>query len=288
MTPHELVSGAGELISLPRAYHRVNEMLDDPRYGPVDIGHVIGHEPALTARLLRLANSAALRLPTKVDSVPMAITVLGTRSLRELLLATAVATAFERINTKLVDVADFWHHSIYCGMLTRLLSRRLGWANSEQVFIGGLLHDLGKLVIYHQLPYQASQVLTQIKRSQQPAYLIERELLGFDHARVGEALLKSWDLPEIFCEIVAHHHEPQASSAYARETQLVYLANSLCKKIEPGHKLGDNERGDEVLCRQVAVQLGLSGEAMEELMLQADVQSIELFGTLFSGTPASA
>lgn len=288
-TAEELARQVGELVSLPRAYHRISEMLDDPRFGAADIGKVIAHDPSLTARLLRIVNSAYYRFPSKIDTIPLAITVLGTRALHELVLATSIASAFSRISTGLVDVADFWHHSIYCGILARLLSRRLRRGQAEQLFVAGLLHDLGKLVIFHRLPEQASVVLGRYADSELPYYLIEREELGYDHAAVGAALLRQWQLPEVFQRTTAHHHELESATNCLDEISLIHVANEMTKSVEPGHKLWQSDR-DAVpeLNPVAAARIPLSRAMVEELRLEADVQSIEVFSTLFSGTPVDA
>lgn len=288
MTPEELVSDVRELVSLPRAYHRISEMLDDPRYGAPDIGKVVAHDPALTARVLRMVNSAYFQFPSKIDTIPLAITVLGTRALRDLVLATSVASSFAKISTRLVDVADFWHHSIYCGIMARLLSKRLKRGQAEQMFVGGLLHDLGKLVIYHRIPEQATVVLSEFATSDRPLFLIEREVLGFDHAEVGSALLRQWELPELLHDMVAYHHAPDLAAAHHDEIALVHTANALTKKVEPGHKLKQNDADLPELHPAAAARVKLDAELMDELRLEADVQSIEVFSTLFSGTPIQA
>lgn len=284
MTPHEIAASTVSLASLPRAYHRIDEMLTDTRYGAADIGQVIRHEPALTVRLLRMVNSAYFGLATRIDNVPLAISVLGTKALHELVLTTCVASAFTRIDTRLVDVADFWHHSVYCGIMARLLSKRLRIAESEQIFVAGLLHDIGKLAIYQQLPEQAAEVLARFADSGAPLYEVERDVLGFTHAEVGEALLRQWDLPAVFCEVAAHHHAPGCSRDYQDESWIVHVADALSMKVEPGHKV---MRGDDALPRfEPATQpwVALTSSMAEELAIDADLQSIEVYATLF-GNP---
>lgn len=285
MTPDKIAANTANLASLPRAYHRIDEMLGDTRYGPAEIGKVIRHEPALTARLLRVVNSAYFGAATRIDSVPLAISVLGTRALHELVLATCVASAFTRIDTRLVDVADFWHHSVYCGIMARLLSKRLRIAGNEQVFVAGLLHDIGKLAIYHQLPEQAKRVLSRYAESDASLYEVERDVLGFTHAEVGEALLQLWELPAVFCEVAAHHHDPARSQDYQDESWIVHLADALSLKVEPGHKIA---RGLETLPSfepATSPQVALTPSMAEELAINADLQSIEVYATLFGNLP---
>jgi len=281
MQPDEIAGRVSELVSLPRAYHRVSEMLHDDRYGAADIGRVISHDPALTARLLRLVNSAFYRLPRHVDTVPLAINVVGTRALHELVLATAVASAFARIDTRLVDMADFWHHSIYCGLMARLLSRELDLGESEQAFIAGLLHDLGKLALYHELPDETEAILERFAATDEPLHLIEREQLGFDHADVGGALLRAWELPAIYQESVACHHRPADCRLYRDEACLVHAANALSKPVEPGHKVRREQTAVPALDPAAAGLVRVDAGQVEGLRVEADMQSIEVYATLF-------
>lgn len=281
--PQHLAQSASQLATLPRAYYRIQQMLDDERYGAADIGKVIAHEPALTARLLRMVNSAYYALPSKIDSIPMAITVLGTRALRDLVLATSVSAAFERIDTDLVDVAGFWHHSLYCGIMARLLSRRLRIGESEQAFIGGLLHDIGKLVMYNRIPDEAAAVLRELREDGPPLYALERERLGFTHADVGAALLDVWELPLVYREITAFHHHPSDAEGFPEETTLVCVANALTKKVEPGHKRPVDEAEMPLLDQAILARVPVTAELLGELRVEADLQSIEVYGTLFGG-----
>src|SRR3569833_330960 len=105
LSPKELVTGAIELASLPEVFLRVNEMIDSPRYTAADIGHVISRDPGLTTRLLKIANSAFYSFPSQIDSVSRAITIIGTRELRDLILATSVARLFKGLPNDLVSMA---------------------------------------------------------------------------------------------------------------------------------------------------------------------------------------
>lgn len=285
MAADEIAARIERLISLPRAYYRITEMMADERFGPADIARVVSHEPALTARLLRMVNSAWYGLPARVDTVRLAVGVVGVRTLHQLVLATSVATAFDRIDNRLVDVADFWHHSLYCGIVARLLSRRLRLGESEQVFVAGLLHDIGKLAIYHELPDQSEDLLSRLVDTDAPLFELERELLGFTHADVGEALLRRWALPAIYCETVSCHHDPERSRDYPEETALVHAANALSKKVEPGYKVRRNSDDLPSLHPAAAKYVALTPELVEPLRVDADLQSIEVYGLLFGSRP---
>lgn len=288
MTPEQLAREVSSLVSLPRAYHRISDMLEDSRYGSADIGRVIAHDPALTARVLRLVNSAHYALANQVDNIPQAITFLGSRALQELVLATSVTSAFSKISTKLVDMADFWHHSIYCGILARAIARQQRYSQPEQIFVAGLLHDIGKLVLYHRLPEESETILREFAKSDQPLFRIERQVLGFDHADVGAALLAAWKLPNIYRVTTAFHHAPTRASTFTDEVAFVHVANALTKKVEPGHKISQEAAPQADIDPGIAKKIPLDPELLEQLHLDADVQSIEVFSTLFSGTPMAS
>src|SRR3569832_1443261 len=115
LSPKELVTGAIELASLPEVFIRVNEMIDSHRYTAADIGHVISRDPGLTTRLLKIANRAVYSYPSQIDSGSRAITSIGTRELRDLILASSVARLFKGLPNDLVSLDDFWRHSVCCG-----------------------------------------------------------------------------------------------------------------------------------------------------------------------------
>lgn len=281
MDAKSVASSVKELVSLPRAYHRISHMLDDPRASSADIGKIISHEPALAARILRLVNSAYFNLPTRIESIPLAITILGDRSLRNLVLATSVTSAFAKISTRLVDMSDFWHHSVYCGLMARGLSHRFDKRHAEQCFLAGLLHDLGKLVIYQHLPEAASRVLSELEFREEPIENVEQEILGFTHADVGYELFKQWKLPEVYLTTTAFHHAPEAATTHVLETCLVHVADALTKKVEPGNKLLYEDNSQPALSDFVRNRVALTPELVADLRLEVDLQTVEVFATLF-------
>src|SRR3569832_1737643 len=121
LSPKELVTGAIELASLPEVFLRVNEMIDSPRYTAADIGHVISRDPGLSTRLLKIAYSAYYSFPSQIDSVSRAITIIGTRELRDLILATSVARLFKGLLFVFVCLVVFWCFCVFCGFVVCVL-----------------------------------------------------------------------------------------------------------------------------------------------------------------------
>jgi putative nucleotidyltransferase with HDIG domain len=234
MTPQELVKDIGELVSMPGVAVRINEMVDDVQYSAVDIGKVISQDPGLTVRLLKIANSPLYGFSSQIDTVSRAVTVLGTKQIRDLVLATSAIKAFDGIPNDLMTMDDFWQHSIACGLAARELMGKQRAAQGESIFVAGLLHDIGQLVIFNKLPQQARQVLELEEDEMDEISLsqAEQQLLGFDHAQVGAELIRAWQLPQSLYECVAFHHQPAAADAFKFEAAIVHLANTLAVMVE--------------------------------------------------------
>jgi putative nucleotidyltransferase with HDIG domain len=277
MTPRELVAGIGDIVTLPEVYLRVRSLLDDPRSSAADIAEVVSHDPALTLRLLKLVNSAFYGFPAKIGSVSHAITIVGTRELHNLVLATTAPRALEGLEGEPVDLTTFWHHSVYTAMVARLLARERGLRNTEYVFVAGLLHDVGQLVLRHVLPEVAEAVLEEGEQAL-GYWRAERARLGFCHAEVGGALMSEWGLPEGLCEAVACHHEPGRAEAFPVEAALVHIANAIADTVEPPR----GGRSPEAVVDPGAWErAGLTPELADPVRQEASLLSLELLHIIF-------
>jgi HD-like signal output (HDOD) protein len=282
MTARELVAGVTDLLSFSTVYFRVNELLQDPRSSAQDLGVVISHEPGLATRLLKIVNSAYYGFPGKIDTLSRAVTIVGIRELEALVLATVAVDAFNRISTELVDMSTFWHHSVYCGLVARLLAGRCGVLHTERLFVAGLLHDVGQLVIYHQIPEQARQALAAAEPSDNGLYRAEQDLLGFTHGDVAAELFEIWGLPASIKEAAAFHHEPGRAKEFPLETALVHLANSAANSVEPGRNILD--------CRpmrdaQAWQSTGLSEDDLERALADAKDQFLDVIRIISPSEP---
>ena len=230
----ELVKGVGDLVTLPDVFIRISKLVDDPDSTSNDIAKVVSQDPSFTVRLLRVANSPFYGFPSAIDTVNRAVTLIGTSQIRNLALSTSVAKAFAGLPNTLVSMENFWHHSLYCALVARILAKRSKKCEPEAVFTAGLLHDIGELVIFNRLPEQAKEALLLVLDSadELPVYEAERQTLGFDHTQVGGELARQWQLPPMLEECIAHHHDIQQAQRYPRETALVHIANILSQMAE--------------------------------------------------------
>jgi HD-like signal output (HDOD) protein len=233
----EQVTTDAQLISLPAVYLQLKAVLDDPEYSMADVESIISQDPAITTRLLRQVNSAFFGFAGNIDRVSRAVSLMGSQEVHDLVLATSVAQTFEGVSIEVMDMHAFWWRSVYCAVAARLLATRCNVMLNERLFVTGLLRDIGHLIMYQSIPQESQQALVQAGESGKPLYQVERELMGFDYAKVGGALLEQWGLPQSLWEPVKLHVTPDQSTNYFIETAIIHMAGVLAEvadtEIEP-------------------------------------------------------
>jgi len=223
-----LVHDIQGLVSLPEVALKINALVDDPDTSIDDIGKLISQDPALTIRVLAIANSPFYGLSAEISTISRAVTVLGTKQLTDVVLSTATTNAFAGISIDLISVDDFWYHSLYCGLLAQELSCKHNPPLRDSMFVAGLLHDIGHLVMLNKIPELLQDALLRTVQGESlPLYLEEREVIGFDHAQVGAELARVWNLPAYLVECIEFHHEPQKAKDFKLETALIHIANAV-------------------------------------------------------------
>ncbi len=221
------VTKALDLISLPDVYLKLKNILDHPDFSMAKVAVVISQDPAITLRLLRLVNSSYFGLRTKVETVDRAVTLLGTDQILDLVLTTSVAQSFNGLVTEVMDMPKFWRRSVNCAIIARLLAYASEGCDGERLFVAGLLHDIGHLVMYKTIPELSLDAINAAKENEEPVFKTERFFTGFDYAKVGSFIMQKWDLPRSLCETTEFHVEPQKSEKYPLETALVHIASLL-------------------------------------------------------------
>ncbi len=267
-----LVDNVTDLVSLPEVCIRINEMVDDPNASASDMAAAIMQDASLTGRLLKVANSSFYRFPSKIDTVSRAVTIIGTRELRFLVLATSAVRSFDHLPNEVVDMVSFWRHSVYCGVIARILAGQCNVLHKERLFVSGLLHDIGHLVMYHRIPDLVQVMHHRAKAADIPLYEAERDVYDTDHGEVGGELLKAWGLPESLFEVVAFHHEPAKADKHVLDTAIVHIANSLATLAE----LGSFNESEGPLIESFAWEVtGLSHDIIEPTLQEARAQFLE-------------
>lgn len=279
MNAEEIAEAMEDLVSFPQAALRARDLLDSPTASAADIGEVISLDPALSARLLKLVNSSFYQLPAPVDSISRAITLIGTRELGMLILATSVKQAFAGISLSLYDMDKFWHRSVFCGLVSKKLARLCGAGKGEMLFLIGLLHDVGRLALFAHAPEGAQKILTRSAETGRSLAELESEMLGFDAAHIGALLLESWRLPQSLWEPVRYQHRPGLASEYAAQTQVLNLALGVTNVVEP--ELVAPEPGNLASLETVKVNgVDLSSDDLNEVAAAANLECFEVLAII--------
>jgi HD-like signal output (HDOD) protein len=268
-TVEKLLRETPVVSSLPGAYTRLNDAVNDPRTSSRDVANVITEDTGLSARLLKIANSAFFGFPSKIDTISRAVTLVGTRQLRDLALATSIIKQFDGLSTGVVTMESFWRHSVACGVAARILATHRREPNVERFFIAGLMHDIGRLLMFSTIPELTMEALGEAKRGRELLYRTERNLLGFDHADVGGALLQQWKLPVHTVSAVACHHRPATDSGLHADTAIVHVADLIANAMRLG---SSGERYVPTLDNDAWTRLGLSENILGALISELERQ----------------
>jgi putative nucleotidyltransferase with HDIG domain len=196
------------LPEIPSIVIELNEVIADPLSTADQMAQVINKSPSLTALLLKIVNSSFYGLPSKVDRVSLAVTLIGTRELSSLALGISIMSIFKSIPSSLLTMRSFLKHSLACGIVSRLLAAQKTLRQTEQMFTAGLLHDIGRLILFIYFPEEALIALRLARKSSERLYQVEKKRLGCHHAQIGKYLLNRWRLPLIIENTVCFHHEP--------------------------------------------------------------------------------
>lgn len=222
----QLLLGDVEVFSLPAVHARIVAAINAPDSSSAQAAEAIGKDANLSIRLLRLANSPSYGFAEKVDSVTRAVSLFGTDELTGLLANTKVRQQFSGIPPQMISMDSFWRHSIRCGLFARILAGHLGLPGNEIYFTGGLLHDIGRLVMLDRTPDKYCRAIAKGLNEHLPIYRAEQETLQTDHSIVGKLLAMRWRLPAPIARMIGGHHSP-ASAHYSAEACLAHVADFL-------------------------------------------------------------
>ena len=183
------------VVSPPHAYIKLKKTLEDPRSSFKEFSAIIGNDPALTARLLKIVNSPFYGLECEVDTITHALGIIGTEQLTQLVLATSVTEQFPNIPERLVSMDLFWKHSIACGVTAKIIAAWHGESNLESYYLAGMLHDIGSLIIYKKFPEEAEKVLGRCKNKKEIYSMSSGKFLAPAMPKWAEHCLKAGVCP---------------------------------------------------------------------------------------------
>ncbi len=223
-----------KIASPPGAYFSLREAIENPDSTVADFSSIISADPALAARLLKAVNSPFYGLTAKVETIPHALNIIGSDQLSDLALATSVSSQFDGIDIG-IDLEAFWRHSVGCGVAARNIAKFLNLPDIDRYYLAGMLHDIGKLILYREAPGQIETVLAQFDANTDGSMLaFEEKLMGFNHSQVGSILLNEWKLPSSIVNAVKGHHDPGKAKDHQQGAAIVHVADFLVYEMKLG------------------------------------------------------
>lgn len=278
--PKQLVRSLDRLASLPGVYFEVKKLMDDPHSTTTQLGEVISKDPALTTRLLRVANSAYFGCPSHFDTVSHAATYLGFQHIHDLILSTAITNSFSHLSGDVMDMKLFWSGSIYTAVAAKAIARQINAGDLERVFIQGLLHDIGHLVMYSAIPELCQQAIVASHKQGKPLHVAEKNLIGCDYAEVGAALLEFWNLPRELQDVVNFHPYPERAQLEPLATAITHVAAILGKAVIYGQ---DHEDWFPALSEFALGETGMKLDSLLTIKEQCDKQVNDVIGLFLPG-----
>ena len=214
---------AGDIFVLPEAVIKIKQLIDGDDTSMEDIAEVINYDPAVMSQVLKISNSALYKFPNIITTVTKSIQVIGTRSIYDLVLAYGVANAVKNVDPNVIDLEKFWEQSVSCALLCKHLAEEAGLKEPEKLFVCGLLHNIGELVLVQLNPAEANKCAS--ISSENTPLMLQKKHLGFSYTDISSELLNFWGIPIDISRIVSKTHvsEHTAQSKEEKVIQLAYL-----------------------------------------------------------------
>lgn len=225
--------------TLPEVVHKLNGMVEDPRVGLDEIGALVAQDAAISAKVLRIANSAVYGLSEPATSVIEAAKVVGARTLRNIALQASIFNhygALESLDD--FDLVGLWKHAIFVGQLSQEIATRAKAITDQlavdEFYTCGLLHDIGKVVLLESMGEEYLSVYRAAAQSGRALHVVEQEVFGYAHTDVGVVVARRWNLHEKIAKVIEHHHGPRYEIEADPIVAVVAVADQIAYRFETG------------------------------------------------------
>lgn len=214
------------LPTLPVIVQQVMKEMNNPYSSIKDIALIIERDQSMSAKILKLVNSAFYGFSKRIATVSHAVGILGFENVKSLILGVSILDTFK---IKEFNIINFWKHSIQTASLSAYISKRLDYPQTEESFTLGLIHDLGKLIFMLKSPKIYHKILSEYTQSNQSILELERKYLKMDHAFVGAQVVRLWNFPSAYIQAIdGHHSQSCLNDQSVSLRQILYLSNLIC------------------------------------------------------------
>jgi len=260
----EVIDDVTHIATLPEITVKIVELVECPRSTAADLHAVISNDPALSARVLKVVNSAFYGLPGQIGSINRAIVLLGLNAVKNIAIAASLAKLFRGGRLCPTFAArDLWEHSLGVAAGTKLLAERIELPLADEAFLSGLIHDIGLMVLMQVRRPKLVQVLEKVENESIPFREAELQVIGATHEQFGKALCEKWKFPASLARVAGHHHEPTRLDPESRALAcLVHAADVLAGETGVGYA---GTVAHEKIDEQVLAELKLTGDALDEI-----------------------
>jgi HD-like signal output (HDOD) protein len=194
------------LPSIPFVITEVLNALDDEKAKTSSVAELIESDQALTARVLRVANSPFYGFSRRISTVELAIVLIGTNSIKEIVISLILQRFFSKVRSSVLNIGSFWHYSIFCGACARLIARKVGYRLAGEAFVAGVMHDIGILIMSEYFAPQFEKIRALQSALNFSLIDAEKTIMNSTHCDIGAWLAEKWKLPDQLVSAIKNHH----------------------------------------------------------------------------------
>ncbi len=285
-----LIGGINSLPTPPIVFTQIQKVLNNPHTSAYDIGGILQEDPAISAKVLKMTNSAYYGLSRTIESVKQAVVIIGLEAIKNLVLSASVLEAFKSDTVSADFQENFWRHSLATAITARTFGHILRDKQTfdvEAAFSAGMLHNIGKMIMVLHIPEdfkKAEEAKAQFPTI--PDYMVEEKTLGYDHAMLGSLLAQHWQLPQKLAESIRYHHYPMSAAIEENNLPLlIYASNWMATYSFEYDPDEDVEPDMEPLQESVLERLGVSTHKLKSLVgrLREEYSKAETFMEMAKG-----
>ncbi len=260
-----MIMTASDLPTIPVVATKVMQLIENENATAEELSKIVASDPAVAARVLKISNSSYYGCQRQIQTLSHAIVVLGFATLKSLIVAASVKQVYQPYG---LTEKMLWEHSFGAGLAARIIAKETRAASEEEAFLGGLFHDIGKIIMNSMNARQFQDVMQRCYNDGLSFEEAERQVFSYTHSEVGGLVIKKWNFPDMLMHAVLNHHsfnfgeEPDITQV--KLTCVVGLADMFCHKVGIGIREPEDEL--DILHTVPAEKLGLTEQRLENLL----------------------